>query len=638
MSKQFWKFANNETNGHELILEGVIASESWFGDEVTPQQFRDELKEVSGNLTVRINSPGGDVFAGMAIMNALKDREGYTTVIVDGLAASIASVIAMAGDKIVMNTGSMMMIHNAWSMAAGDSKELRKVAETLDQISDTIISVYETRTGLSVEELKSMLDEETWMSAEEAVEMGFADEAKKGKTKLSNMVKNVLSLATQVNDAVAQPAMSIKAKLEVVNEQEVEEQNVTDTTETVDEVVTEESVTTESTEETEAEEVTESEVTEEINNSVKEETPKMNDEIVKAQVIEPSAQAPVEGEVIKRTYADYLKSDKAMEDFANVLRENAGKSAQDVKAGLQKVAFENGLTDADYFKLPEPVITSILDAVKTSGIYNAVNKTGLDIWRVVYDDTDANVDTSRAGGHAKGDTKDEQVLDFDDRTLRPQMIYKYLVLDKETILENRSTGALIRFVMNELPTRIIREIERAIVIGDGRATNNKRKIHNGVVKGFFPIKDDATAGNTFASTYFPAVGESKYESLLKAKAMIDAEGEVAIISKKGYLTDLLLEQNANGGYIFAPGTDVARALGFGSSFEPTWLNDTTDPDNDAYLVVLSAYKTVGQTNIEAFTNFKLETNENEFLDETYQGGGLSEIKAAVAIAKEGASS
>src|SRR5690606_35769460 len=250
--------------------------------------------------TVRINSPGGDVFAGVSIMNMLKDREGEVTGIVDGLAASIASVIAMAGDKVIMNTGSMMMIHNAWSMAVGDSNELRKLADQLDKIGDSIIDVYATRTGLSKDELKAMLDAETWMGAEEAVELGFADEAIAGKTKLSNMVKNALTMATEVNNAVTQPAMSLRAKIK--NEQEVEEQNVTDTTEATDEVVTEKTETADDVEQVEAEEAEdETETTVEADTEVEEikEQPKekeMTDQekVAVNQVVEPKAQADVQ--------------------------------------------------------------------------------------------------------------------------------------------------------------------------------------------------------------------------------------------------------------------------------------------------------------------------------------------------------
>ena len=179
---KFWKFVNKVSGegSSNLYLEGEIASETWWGDEVTPEAFRTELRQMKGDLTVHLNSPGGDVFAGVAIYNALKDyTKGKVVVKVDGLAASIASVVAMAGDEIIMSPGSMMMIHNPWSVGVGSSDELRKAADTLDQIKDSILPIYTDRSGLSEDEVKDLMDAETWMTAEKAVELGFADTVQK---------------------------------------------------------------------------------------------------------------------------------------------------------------------------------------------------------------------------------------------------------------------------------------------------------------------------------------------------------------------------------------------------------------------------------------------------------------------------
>lgn len=179
---KFWKFENKVSSegSSNLYLDGEISSETWWGDEVTPEAFRTELRQMKGDLTVHINSQGGDVFAGVTIYNALKDyHKGKVVVKVDGLAASIASVIAMAGDEIIMSPGSMMMIHNPWSIGVGSSDELRKAADTLDQIKDSILPIYVDRSGLSEDEVKDLMDAETWMTAEKAVEMGFADTVQK---------------------------------------------------------------------------------------------------------------------------------------------------------------------------------------------------------------------------------------------------------------------------------------------------------------------------------------------------------------------------------------------------------------------------------------------------------------------------
>lgn len=623
MSK-FWKWAKDEinTDTSELILDGVIASESWWDDEVTPKMFRDELSKHSGAITVRINSPGGDVWAGVSIYNALLEHQGNVTVKIDGIAASIASLIAMAGDDIVMLPGSMMMVHQPWTIAMGNSDEIAQVVEMLEKTCESMIPIYAARTGQSEEKVLELLKAETWMTAEDAVALGFATEAVQAKTSVSDSIKNALAYASNVQSAVMQPVMSMQTRAKAVKAEEVKEAETTSTTTTEDVEVVETPAETP----TETDEVVATPVPE-TNKPTEKEIVAMTDQekIAASQVLEPKDQA---NPTAAPAATNYLKTKASIEDFAEVLRANAGKSFSDVKDAWKEVMVKNGLTDADYFRLPEPLVTNIEDAVKTSGIYNLLNHTGLDVFKVVWDDTDAETDTSRAGGHKKGDTKDEQVLDFENRVIRAQYIYKYLVLDKETIRENKSTGALVRFVMQELPTRVIREIERAVVIGDGRATNNKRHIAS-----FASIKSDVVANNTFASTYTPAADETRYESIVKALDMLEAEGPVYLISKKGFTTDLKLQTNSNGGYIFAPGADVASAMGFAGEFKPTWFNDTTDTAFDAYLVVLGEYKTVGDASVESFTNFKLETNEHEYLQEIYKGGALTGLKSAVGIAK-----
>lgn len=644
MSKQqFYRFTKNEAGSSELYLEGVIASESWYDDEVSPKQFREELEQHTGPITVRINSPGGDVFAGMQIYNMLKDRNGDVTIIVDALAASAASFIAMAGDKIIMNTGSMMMVHKASTIVWGNEDEMLEVVEMLRKTDDNLVQIYVARTGKSAEEIKDLLAKETWMTAEEAVEMGFADEATPGKTKLAEAVQNALGFNDKVKAAALQPVTNLQARLKNEKEQ-VEEADATNTTQPVEEAV-EQTVETDTTGEAEAQpteaeeqvsEVEEIEVqevtipdTEETNqpvNNVKE-TNAMT-KVAESQVIEPKDQARVDAPVVNAK--EWFKTKDAVEAFTMALANNPGKSFQDVEVqdAYKASQVTAGITDPSIFTLPEPVITSIEDAVKSGEIYSRMNHTGLDVFKLVWDDADSEIDTSRAGGFRPdvSRTKDQQVLDFDARVIRAQYIYKYLVLGKETIRENRSTGALVRFVLNELPVRIIRELERAAIIGDGRASGNKRKITS-----FVSVKADATAGNAFAETYVRAAGISLAEAVRRAATLIEAEGQIVLIAKKGFAVDAQFERNSLGDLLFPIGTSAAAVLGVDTIIEPTWFTDASDPDNDAYLVVLSKYLTVGDNSIEAFTNFKLETNENEFLQEIYKGGALAAVKAAVAI-------
>lgn len=159
-----------------LTLSGVIAEESWFDDEVTPALFRDELMSGEGDITVWINSPGGDCIAAAQIYNMLLEYKGNVTVKIDGIAASAASVIAMAGTKVMMSPVSMLMIHNPMTMAAGDTSEMEKAIAMLSEIKESIVNAYELKTGMSRAKIARLMDAETWMDARKAVELGFADE------------------------------------------------------------------------------------------------------------------------------------------------------------------------------------------------------------------------------------------------------------------------------------------------------------------------------------------------------------------------------------------------------------------------------------------------------------------------------
>lgn len=158
-----------------LFLNGTIAEESWFDDDITPQIFKEELNSGSGDITVWINSPGGDCVAAAQIYNMLTDYKGNVTVKIDGIAASAASVIAMAGTQVLVSPVSMLMIHNPATMAFGDHAEMQKAIDMLGEVKESIINAYERKTGLSRAKLSHLMDAETWMNANMAVELGFAD-------------------------------------------------------------------------------------------------------------------------------------------------------------------------------------------------------------------------------------------------------------------------------------------------------------------------------------------------------------------------------------------------------------------------------------------------------------------------------
>lgn len=180
-TKKFWnwkKVKNQETGAEERILElsGTIAEDSWFDDDVTPQLFKDELNSGTGDITVWINSPGGDCVAAAQIYNMLSNYKGKVTVKIDGIAASAASVIAMAGDTVLVSPVSMLMIHNPATIAWGDHAEMQKAMDMLSEVKESIINAYVLKTGLSRPKLSHLMDAETWMDANKAVELGFADE------------------------------------------------------------------------------------------------------------------------------------------------------------------------------------------------------------------------------------------------------------------------------------------------------------------------------------------------------------------------------------------------------------------------------------------------------------------------------
>ena len=175
--RRFWNWVKNDDGSRTLYLDGAIAEESWLGDEITPKQFKADLLSGDGEITIWINSPGGDVFAASQIYNMLMDYKGKVTVKIDGIAASAASVIAMAGGEVLMSPVSMMMIHNPMTIAIGDTEEMSKAIAMLDEVKESIINAYELKTGLSRAKLSHLMDAESWFNAKKAVELGFADDS-----------------------------------------------------------------------------------------------------------------------------------------------------------------------------------------------------------------------------------------------------------------------------------------------------------------------------------------------------------------------------------------------------------------------------------------------------------------------------
>ena len=179
-TKKFWKWTNLAENdpSAERVLElyGTIAEESWYDDDVTPAMFRSELFSGNGPVTIWLNSPGGDCLAASQIYTMLMEYKGTVTVKIDGVAASAASVIAMAGTKVYMAPTALMMIHNPATMAFGDHVDMAKAIDMLNEVKESIINAYEIKTNLSHTQLSHMMDDTTWMNAKKAIELGFADD------------------------------------------------------------------------------------------------------------------------------------------------------------------------------------------------------------------------------------------------------------------------------------------------------------------------------------------------------------------------------------------------------------------------------------------------------------------------------
>ena len=224
-------------NTANMFIDGEIVTDEWEDSDTSAAGFRDALKEIGDVKTINlhINSPGGSVFEGIAICNMLKQNSAHINVYVDGLAASIASVIAMSGDTIYMPANAMLMIHNPWTMAVGNAEELRKQANDLDRITQASVETYLAKAGdkLDKETLKQLMDDETWLTAQEAVDYGLADEVL-GANKVAasidkhfmqryrnvpeQLVDQIKQKATDKNDNIAKEFKKINEQARAENE------------------------------------------------------------------------------------------------------------------------------------------------------------------------------------------------------------------------------------------------------------------------------------------------------------------------------------------------------------------------------------------------------------------------------------
>lgn len=209
----FYRFENKaDTEDRELFIDGAIEDEAWWEDDVTPEKFRSELNAGKGNITVWINSVGGDCFAASQIYTMLQQYRGKVTVKIDGLAASAASVIAMAGDTVMMSPTAMMMIHNPMTVAFGNKADMEQAIAVLEEVKESIMNAYQKKTGLQRAHIARLMDEETWMNANKAVELGFADGILDKIERTTNATAYTFSAAANMERIVASAEAIVKRR------------------------------------------------------------------------------------------------------------------------------------------------------------------------------------------------------------------------------------------------------------------------------------------------------------------------------------------------------------------------------------------------------------------------------------------
>lgn len=339
----------------------------------------------------------------------------------------------------------------------------------------------------------------------------------------------------------------------------------------------------------------------------------------------------------------WLDSDDAMIAFERALIDTDNKGveafhrewADTVNRNMSDTAsFGVDTTGVDKF-IPTAAITTIADALNTrgSGLWNLLRKTGMD--RLTIGGNIAGLtDQTRAHGYpvaSYGTKKKEQVLSFVKRELQADYTYKYITLNKGDIRRTQRPGALLRYVLQELPNYIVQTIERQITLGGYTDMAHFRSVVTDAAD-----KSSEWKGNRFALSY-TMTDDTPLMDFVRASHMVRAQGNKVLLCNADTVADLLMSANANGDAYIALGGDdtLARALGVNQIITPEWWTDTDDTTTMGVIMSASHYAVVGDTSIEAFTNFALSTNTNEYLQEIYAGGGLDAEKSAVVIKPKG---
>lgn len=339
----------------------------------------------------------------------------------------------------------------------------------------------------------------------------------------------------------------------------------------------------------------------------------------------------------------WLDSDDAMIAFERALIDTDNKGVEafhrewtdTVNRNMSDTAsFGVDTTNVGKF-IPTEAITTIADALNTrgSGLWNLLRKTGMD--RLTIGGNIAGLtDQTRAHGYPVtlyNTRKKEQVLSFVKRELQADYTYKYITLNKGDIRRTQRPGALLRYVLQELPNYIVQTIERQITLGGYTDMAHFRSVVTDAAD-----KDSDWTGNRFALSY-TMTDDTPLMDFVRASHMVRAQGNKVLLCNADTVADLLMSANANGNAYIALGGDdtLARALGVNQIITPEWWTDTDDTTTMGVIMAASHYAVVGDTSIEAFTNFALSTNTNEYLQEIYAGGGLDAEKSAVVIKPKG---
>lgn len=339
----------------------------------------------------------------------------------------------------------------------------------------------------------------------------------------------------------------------------------------------------------------------------------------------------------------WLDSDDAMIAFERALIDTDNKGvkafhrewADTVNRNMSDTASFGVDTDNVNKFIPTEAITTIADALNTrgSGLWNLLRKTGMDR-HTIGGNIAGLTDQTRAHGYpvdSYGTKKNEQVLSFVKRELQADYTYKYIKLNKGDIRRTQRPGALLRYVLQELPNYIVQTIERQITLGGYTDMAHFRSVVTDAAD-----KSSEWKGDRFALSY-TMTDDTPLMDFVRASHMVRAQGNKVLLCNADTVADLLVSANANGNTYIALGGDdtLARALGVNQIITPEWWTDTDDTTTMGVIMSASHYEVVGDTSIEAFTNFALSTNTNEYLQEIYAGGGLDAEKSAVVIKPKG---